>query len=206
LGRSVSLYTDRRSRGALEACSRAVGGPAVSCADEPEKIPADALTIFIERPGHALDGRYYNMKGSDISSVVAPLDRAAEAALRRGRPVLGIGDGGNEAGMGLLRDALARLLPNYARCLSGVSATVCLPVDISNWGGYALAAALSVSSGRWLGLDENEEALMLEALLDVGAVDGVTGTSAMSVDGLSLSELDEKTRQIKNWVLENFQV
>jgi hypothetical protein len=47
---------------------------------------------------------------------------------------------------------------------------------------------------------------MLEALLRAGAVDGVTRTPSMSVDGVSLSELNEKNLQIKNWYLENFRV
>ena len=220
-GKRAALLTDGQNFDALDACSRSVGGPQTLRADGPEevakvkignaefgKIGADeietALLVFIERPGHAADGCYYNMKGHGISS--APLDRAAEAALACGVPVLGVGDGGNEAGMGSLYEGLAEKMPGYARCLSRVSATVCLPADVSNWGAYALAAALSVSCRRWLGIDDGEESAMLEALLRAGAVDGVLGTPSMSVDGVSLSDLDAKNLQIKNWYLENFRV
>jgi hypothetical protein len=206
IGKTVVLLTDARNFGALSACSRAVGGPEAVCLDDPEKIRPDTLPVFIERPGHAADGRYYNMRGDDISAVVAPLDGAADRALGRGVPVLGIGDGGNEAGMGLLRESLAEILPGYRRCLSVVSSTVCLPADVSNWGGYALAAVLSVFSRRWTGLDEGEEGAMLEALLESGAVDGFSGAPELSVDGVPLSVLDEKSVQIKNWSLERFRV
>ena len=207
VGKHVVLITDRRNYECLKACSRSIGGPVVACVDEAQKIPMDmGLLVFIERPGHALDGRYYNMKGVDISDVVVPLDRAGERATRHGIPVLGIGDGGNEAGMGFFHDSLARVMPGYARCLSRVSSTVCLPVDISNWGAYALAAVLSSFYRRWLGLDENEEEAMLEALLNAGAVDGVSGKSEPSVDGLSLPELKKVTLEIKNWYFWSFRV
>jgi hypothetical protein len=224
-GKSAVLLTDGRNFGALDACSRSIGGPRVLRADSPEEAEkaevggaefgnieagkteaGSALLVFVERPGHAADGCYYNMRGRDISAVAAPLDRAAEAALARGVSVLGVGDGGNEAGMGSLYEGLAEKMPGYARCLSRVPATVSLPADVSNWGAYALAAGLSVSCRRWLGLGDGEESAMLEALLRAGAVDGTSGAPSMSVDGVSLPELNEKNLQIKNWYLENFRV
>ncbi|MDR1622535.1 MAG: DUF4392 domain-containing protein [Synergistaceae bacterium] len=209
-GKQVILLTDTRNYGALNACSRSVSGPVVACIDNPENIHLDMnLLVFIERPGHAADGRYYNMKGVDIGDVVAPLDAVAEPARTRGIPVLGIGDGGNEAGMGVFYEELAALMPHYAPCLSKVSATVCLPVDISNWGAYALAAVLSAFYRRWLGLDPGEEALMLKALADAGAVDGIKGAPSMSVDGVELEEpggLDETTLRLKDWYFGSFKV
>ena len=209
-GKQVSLLTDTRNYGALKACSRSLDGPEVVCADNPENIRMDMnLLVFIERPGRASDGRYYNMRGLDIGDTVAPLDALAEPAMRQGIPVLGIGDGGNEAGMGFFYEALADLMPHYAPCLSRVSATVCLPVDISNGGAYALAAALSVSFRRWLGVDPGEEALMLKALVDAGAVDGIKGTPALSVDGVALEEpggLNATTYSLKNWYFRSFKV
>ncbi|GHS89391.1 aspartate/glutamate/hydantoin racemase [Synergistales bacterium] len=207
VGKNVSLVTDARNYDAVAGCSRSVGGPVVACVDDPDKIDrrADLLT-FIERPGRAEDGRYYNMKGVDISSVVSPLDMAAFAALRRGRAVIGIGDGGNEAGTGSLRVGLSEVTPTYADCLCTVPSTVCLPVDISNWGAYALAVALGVMYGEWLGKGENEEETMLRALERARAIDGVSGSSGLSVDGAGLDELNQVSFKIKNWYLRNFQV
>jgi hypothetical protein len=177
----------------------------VARVDDPWKISMWMdLLIFIERPGRAADGRYYNMKGEDIGDVVIPLDDLAEPAEGRGVPVLSIGDGGNEAGMGALYDSLLQILPGYARCISRVPSRVCLPVDVSNWGGYALAALLSSHYRRWLGACENEEATMLRALLDAGAVDGISGVADMSVDGISLVDLDRISLAIRNWYLGSF--
>jgi hypothetical protein len=39
------------------------------------------LLIFIERPGRASDGRYYNLRGTDIGDVVVPLDDIVGSAM-----------------------------------------------------------------------------------------------------------------------------
>ena len=201
LGKRVSLATDRHNLSALDACSGSVGGPSVLCLDGPDPAALEGfdLLVFLERPGRAGDGRYYNMRGEDIGTVVVPLDDLALTAVGLGVPVLGIGDGGNEAGMGALYEPLVRLLPHYAPFLSRVPSTVCLPVDVSNWGGYALAALLSVPFGRWVGLDEGEEKRMLAALRDRGAVDGVSGLGGCSVDGFALPDLNRVSSRLRSW-------
>lgn len=201
LGRRVRLVTDSRSTLVLSACSAALGGPPVVVMDcpRPDALEGADLLVFLERPGRAGDGRYYNMRGKDISTSVVPLDDLAARALEQGLPVIGIGDGGNEAGMGALYEPLKRLIPEYARCLSRVPATVCLPVDVSNWGGTALAALLSAASGRWLGLSPGEEERALRAAVGAGAVDGTTGCRTLSVDGFSLERLERVTVQLEDW-------
>ena len=101
--------------------------------------------------------------------------------------------------MGTLYEPLSRLLPHYAPFLSRVPSTVCLPVDVSNWGGYALAALLSVPFGRWAGLDEGEEERMLAALRGRGAVDGVSGLGGCSVDGFALPDLNRVSSRLRSW-------
>ncbi|MDR1376331.1 MAG: DUF4392 domain-containing protein [Synergistaceae bacterium] len=210
VGKDVVLLTDTKNYSALSACSRSLDGPRAACFEDPEKIHLDMnLLVFIERPGRASDGHYYNMKGVDIGDVVVPLDNIAEPAMRCGIPVLGIGDGGNEAGMGFFYDELTSLMPHYMSCLSRVSATLCVPVDISNWGAYALAAVLSVFYRRWLGLDVGEEAWMLKILVEAGAIDGIRGATGMSVDGVLLDGpdgLDATALCLKNWYFGSFNV
>ena len=203
LGKSVGLVTDRRNISSLNACCSVLGEFRLVAIDEPAVEISSDLLIFVERPGRASDGRYYNMRGKDISSVIAPLDRYADMALSDGRYVIGIGDGGNEAGMGLLNKELIQLMPEYAPYLSQVSATVCLPSDTSNWGAYALSAALSRHSKLWLGVEPDEEAAMLSALSVAGAVDGVSGRSGLSVDGFPILTLKEVAFQLKKWYFEH---
>ena len=190
LGKDVRLATDASCFDAVAACSRSIGGPPVLRVDSPDALLSESfdLLVYVERVGRASDGRYYNMRREDVSSWVVPLDDAASAVLGNGVPVLAIGDGGNEAGMGFFADRLAALIPSYFPCCSVVSATCALPVDVSTWGAYALAAGLSGRARRWLGHSEREEMRLLEAMRDMGVVDGVTRRPGLSVDGFPPEE------------------
>src|SRR5258705_140784 len=62
--------------------------------------------VAIERPGRARDGTYRNMRGADVSAWNARID---ELFVRPGRvTTVGVGDGGNEIGMGNVRARLAK--------------------------------------------------------------------------------------------------
>jgi hypothetical protein len=187
LGKECLIVTDSACLDVVQACSCALGGPGVVAASGPEEALGtgpDCL-VFVERLGQAEDGCYYNMRGEDISSWTSPLDRAAAIARERGIGVIALGDGGNEAGMGSLGESLKKLVPGFQSCLCSVEADICLPVDVSNWGCYALAALLSSLSGQWLGHSPEEERAMLESMARQGAVDGATRKREMTVDGFS---------------------
>jgi hypothetical protein len=187
IGKDVRVWTDGLCLEAFRRCAEVMEFPLVNVEDasvdgfDPSGVD---LLIYIERLGRARDGSYYNMRGEDIRSWTAPLDSFAlcNGAAR----TIGIGDGGNEVGMGCLEGELCGMMPDYADCLCVIGADVCIPVDISNWGAYALSAAVSAVEGRWLGQSSEEESAMLYALADSGAVDGLTGKSEASVDGLRL--------------------
>lgn len=63
-----------------------------------------------------------------------------------------------------------------------------IAAGISNWGGSALAAALSLQSGRPLLRTPEHELSVLRAIVAVGAVDGCTKKNALSVDGLAWND------------------
>lgn len=185
MGKDVLLCTDVLCAPALRRCSGAIDGPEVRVVSSGEEILATGadVVVFIERLGRARDGRYYNMRREDVSVHAVPLDSAALLAVGRGIPVVAVGDGGNETGMGNFLEPLEALLPEYAPCLSAVGATVTLPVDVSDWGGYALCVPLSLTEGRWLGPHPEEIEAMLGALVRERAVDGVTRRGEPTVDG-----------------------
>ena len=187
-GIETEIWTDARCFGALSVCAESVSFPAdrVRCVSDEAGTPESPdLLIYIERLGRAADGAYYDMRGRDVSEVTAPLDGYALDGASR---VIGIGDGGNEVGMGNFTEPLRAMMPDYARCLSSVGADVCIPADVSNWGAYALSAALSHERGVWLGQTESEERAMLEALVSAGAVDGARKEISVSVDGFDISK------------------
>jgi hypothetical protein len=200
-GSEAQIWTDELCLQALRGCAASVGFPVelvVASSAENFAIEfAPEAVIFTERLGRAADGRYYNMRGKDVSSWASPLDAIAIRALAGGLPVVGIGDGGNEVGMGNFFEQLSGLLPQYSSCLSVVRATAALPVDVSNWGAYALSAALSLIWNEWRGPREGEEKSMLNALCGCGAVDGVSLRSEPSVDGFPLAVQNEIVSKLK---------
>jgi hypothetical protein len=144
-----------------------------------EQLQPQAI-ISIERPGLSADGCYYNMRGEDIT----PRSAFFDPYLTNARcPTMAIGDGGNEIGMGNIRDAIATLDINAA-------ATKCdelLVADVSNWGAYGLIAFLGYWRGRDM-LGEISPLDILNYLSARGSVDGVTRENTLTEDGLQAEE------------------
>ena len=197
-GRECEIWTDARCIEVLAECAKAAG-----CAENTARIAPASLKerapdgiIFVERLGRAADERYYNFKKQDISEWTAPLDALADEAAGLGIHTIGIGDGGNEAGMGNFYAELCALLPGYAACLSVVRAEFALTADVSNWGAYALAEALSFVWGVRRGIEPGEETKMLEAAARAGAADGISGRCETSVDGFCAAALEKKIAEL----------
>lgn len=197
-GRECEIWTDARCIEVIAECAKAAG-----CAENTARIAPASLKerapdgiIFVERLGRAADGRYYNFKKQDISEWTAPLDALADEAAGLGIHTIGIGDGGNETGMGNFYDELCALLPDYAACLSVVRAEFALTADVSNWGAYALAEALSFVWGVRRGIEPGEETKMLEAAARAGAADGISGRCETSVDGFCAAALEKKIAEL----------
>ena len=162
-----------------------VGEPAVSKVEAEKALQQyqPSLVISIERPGMAADGLYYNMRGEDISPACASFDYFLSLA---NCPTIGIGDGGNEIGMGNVATTLQQLniIP---------SATCCdelLIADVSNWAAHGLIAMLSAIRQQDMLLDWDNLAL-LQYLSERGSVDGVTRENHLTEDGLS-ADISEK--------------
>lgn len=197
-GRECEIWTDARCIEVIAECAKAAG-----CAENTARIAPASLKervpdgiIFVERLGRAADGRYYNFKKQDISEWTAPLDALADEAAGLGIHTIGIGDGGNEAGMGNFYAELCALLPGYAACLSVVRAEFALTADVSNWGAYALTEALSFVWGVRRGIEPGEETKMLEAAARAGAADGISGRCETSVDGFCAAALEKKIAEL----------
>ncbi len=71
---------------------------------------------------------------------------------------------------------------------------------ISNWGGYALAAVLSIINDEMLMYDYNTEVEILKKIVELGAVDGCTKQSTMSVDGVNFEEYVSVFNEIRDVV------
>ena len=142
-----------------------------------------SVVISTERCSVTATGRYLNMHGNDISEYNAKLDY-----LVMGHPAtVGIGDGGNEIGMGNLRQeiAAAAALPSEP-AVTSVSRLVI--ASVSNWGAYGLIAALSQLAHRNLLPTEEAEESVIRRMVDRGAVDGTAVQQVYRVDGFTLKE------------------
>ncbi|MCS7102657.1 MAG: DUF4392 domain-containing protein [Candidatus Korarchaeum sp.] len=146
-----------------------------------------SMVLAIEKVGRATDGRYHTMRGLDVTDLHMKVEPLFERAASSGILTVGIGDGGNEVGMGNIREAVEDYVPNgkLIAAVSRVDTLICSAV--SNWGGYGLSAALALLTGKNEALHTpEEEELMLRAVVEAGAVDGVTGRSELSVDKLPM--------------------
>lgn len=139
--------------------------------------------VSIERCGRNIENDYANMRGDSIRSNTAKMDLLFIKARERKIPTFGIGDGGNEIGMGNLQNVIVEKL-FLVPCKVEVDALVI--ATVSNWGAYALAAYIQkIKKVRVLpGFAEIRK--YLEDIVRMGSVDGVTKEQMLSVDGFSL--------------------
>ena len=167
--------------------------PVAACEQQVESSP---LTDW--QPGHCS-----NMRGESIDEFSADLHLLIESAKAINPKIkfIGVGDGGNELGMGRFsRDELLTRItgPNAHRIPCRISADATIVAGVSNWGAYALAAAIAVQHDRVDLLErhtaESQQRLIERIVEDAGAVDGVTRRSEPTVDGLPF------LTQIQPWI------
>lgn len=160
------------------------------------------LLLSCERAGPAVDGKCYTMRGIDMEGLVAPLHKLVEQVQARKVPFIAIGDGGNEMGMGKVLStihATPQILDSVA-CV--VPADHLIAASVSNWGGYALAAATGLLICR---PDEciptpEQEIDLLKRCIERNCRDGVTGQVAMTVDGMPLETSLQCLRDLRQVV------
>lgn len=141
--------------------------------------------ITVERSGMTADGTFRNSVGQDTSAGRSALDYVVLEAQRLGIPTIGLGDLGNEIGMGAIREAVAKHIPNGDKVCAAVGTDILFPCGVSNWGCYAILAALAMLTGRaeLIHTAEMERRLLVEAAR-IGLVDGLHGKREPTADGL----------------------
>jgi hypothetical protein len=164
--------------------------------------PASTLeTIgdFIDRIPRLKRDRCYTMRGRDITDLTAP----AHLLFTESPPyaTIGIGDGGNEIGMGKIAwDTIRRNIPNGELIACSVPTDHLIVAGVSNWGAYGLAAGVMLLRGLvdTTLFDPERERSLLENMVAFGPlVDGVTGQRTATVDGLSFAEYAKPIKQIR---------
>lgn len=178
------------------------------CKDEDPMSPRFDHLVAIERAGRAADGSYYNARKMNIKHLVDPIDDIFLAAQKiPGISSTGVGDGGNELGMGRVKEAVKKHIRNGDVIACDVEADFAVIAGVSNWGGYALACALYILNScqvhecylrratgpsrrageqSWIQALPSvaKEEKMLGILVQNQVRSGVSGIVGMEVDGL----------------------
>lgn len=149
--------------------------------------------------------RMRTMRGRDVTSNMAPAHLLVEDlhSLYPATVTIGIGDGGNEIGMGKIRwDIIERNIPNGGLVACRVPTNHLIVAGISNWGAYGLAAGVyrlrDAKPDPGL-VDARRERKLLQIMVEGGPlVDGVLGKPSMSVDGLDFDDYSKPLQQLKS--------
>lgn len=150
--------------------------------------------------------RCHTMRGRDISASTSPAHLLFEETDAAKRPVtIGIGDGGNEIGMGKIPwEVLRRNIPGGATVACRIATDHLVVAGISNWGAYGLAAGVRFLKNADFDpnlFDLEFEQDLLRHMVDEGPlVDGISGQSTVTVDGLGFEKYAEILKKIQDVV------
>lgn len=172
------------------------------------------LLIACERAGPGKDGICYTMRGIDmnVKGLIGPLHRLVNESKS---PFIAIGDGGNELGMGKVLDKIIDnpKISNGDKIGCVIPADYLIAASVSNWGGYALSAAIALAytqrhkeanSNEWIDIclpSEEEEIALLDRCVSAGCRDGVSGKIEATVDGMPLETSMQCLRDIRKSVM-----
>ena len=142
-----------------------------------------SLSISIERASLMGDGTYRNWKGEDVSRYNAKIDYLFNYS----KFSIGIGDGGNEIGMGNLNSEIKKVegLPDNPAVTKVNNLIIS---SCSNWGAYGLVAEISAILNKNLLISVDDAKELITKSVDLGAVEGMSGDSIYAVDGRNLEE------------------
>ena len=151
-----------------------------------------SISIAVERPAANFKGVYHNSRGQDISSLHSKIDQLLKELRDDGVPLIAVGDGGNEVGMAVVREAVEEYVPYGRVCVCGcgggiASSTACdYPViaSVSDLGVYGILALLTDGSKMLPPPSLLEK--IFDRALEMGCVDAVYGPGYRGVDGVDV--------------------
>lgn len=170
-------------------------------------VTKPSLVISIERPGANENGLYHGLGGRPLDGMVADYDQFFRRAKAEGIPFVAIGDGGNELGMGVVREKLKTFSPKAVDCgtpgRGGVAAATAadhlIVSNVSNWGATGLVAALSAYLGKPTVMHDGAlERRCIEQCVSFGGVDGMFMGPEPAVDGISAVEWEGLVNTLRN--------
>ena len=158
--------------------------------------------IAIEMPAIAADGFAHTASGRAIvHDHLAKAHHFFHLAEKLGVLRIGLGDGGNEMGMGNLRDTLAKLSPIGATIAAATEADVPVVGASSNWAAYAIGVCLEALSGSTQVNRSIDLAGIIRRCAEEGAIDGYSSRPEPKVDGTPIS-MNVALIEMMSWVVD----
>ncbi len=156
-----------------------------------------AAIVAVEKAGMNAAGELHDARGDNSTPYHAKADHLFLEARKRKIATIGIGDGGNEIGMGVIKEGLRKSsIPFMEKCNCpcgrGIAPTtvtdVLVTAVVSNLGAYGVAACLALLLKR---PDVFHNAAVEESILQgtvhASLIDSRTGLTNGSADGLSIT-------------------
>jgi hypothetical protein len=148
--------------------------------------------------------RCQSMRGIDVTDRSSPTQLLFENAAAQDPPTrtIGIGDGGNEIGMGKIPwDVIRKNIPSGGPIACRVPVDHLIVAGVSNWGAYALAAGVRMLRGAEHDdalFDPDREQQLLQLMIYAGPlVDGVSAKRETTVDGLAFERTAEVLKALE---------
>ena len=155
-----------------------------------------SVIITIEKASPNEKGIYHTGVGYDVTAIEGKISYLIQEARNRGIFTIGIGDGGNEVGMGCIKEVVKTVLPTGAKCgcpcgagtHSDIATDLLVVAMVSNWGAYALEALLAIAKGKpEIMHDRALEDKVFEAAASAGFIDPAAGFGMASGDAIDKS-------------------
>lgn len=166
--------------------------------EQAEKIMAERMpstVISIEAPGANAKGEYHNSLGLNVTELEAKTDILFQKLKEKGVLNIAIGDLGNETGMGAIAEHIKKYIPfteeHQCQCecqggiLAATSADYIITATVSDWGCYAMMAALAYLKND---LDIFHKGEMEREVMRVATRNGMidmTGSLIPGIDGFN---------------------
>lgn len=158
-----------------------------------ESLDPKAL-IAIECRGRNEKGVYHALPmGRKMNHIAAKMACLYDEAKGNGALTIGIGDGGNEIGWGIVNDVIREKVPYGNQCVCGCGGgfgdttvvDVLVASSISNWGAYGVIACLALLLDNPDILhDAKTESRMLRECIDAGGINGPSFLPEPKVDDM----------------------
>ncbi len=170
--------------------------------------------IAVEKPGKNKKGVHHSSKGFDISAENVKVDFLIEEAKNQNILTVGIGDGGNEIGFGLIEDAARKYVPYGAKCqcpcgagiITSTATDNLVTAGVSNWGAYGIVACLAalLEKTEILHTGPRERNILVEGT-KAGLVGTVTRKHLFQADSLDVETHEQIVELMRTTVIRSLE-